>query len=296
MKGHTKKNRNKHKNKNVSINSGENKLENNNNNPDIEQNNEDLGNNNDPNLNNPQDNQININNENNINIRNEPQHVQEINIAAQQDSDRDNNRNNSQNFIVFSRLYYVHDISAKEKFLFLFQLDYLANQFFCGCSLRFGVQIISLLFLVASISKLFNTFSQVHVLNILASGAVFTIFLITGFCLMYSSTYYDPHLAFYGYFIYALIFYYLIFQSLAMLVFITLGLYNPLGESDYMIKITIILVSILLIFCFHLYFVWICFSFWIHLKNKNLELIKGNFYRSYHDYTNLQNRRVEDNS
>lgn len=238
---------------------------------------------NSPNRNAPEQGGNNPNSISNANNANIPQRTQEINFNLSGNPD-------GRNFIDFNELYNMQDLPSKEKFLFLFKIDSLANQSFCGCSLRLGVKIIAILFLAAAMSKFFSAFEKDNILNILLSAVIFCIYFIAGYCLIYSSIYLNAEYAYYGYVIYAIIFFYLFLQTLLMFIFIVIGFYDPVGELDFFYKLVALLFAITIMLGLHLYFIWICYSFWMHLKNKNFDLINGNFYRSYEDYTNLHNR------
>lgn len=194
----------------------------------------------------------------------------------------------------FSDLYSNSDIPSKNRFLFLFRLDWLANQFLCGCSLRLGVQIISIVFLAASMSKFFNVFPHDNLRKTVTAAIIFLVYFIAGYCFIYSSVYFNAEYAYIGLVIYTLIFYYIVLDNLLFIFFVSFGVLNPFGAVKSILNIIMLTAGLVILLLFHLYFLWICYSYWIHLKNKNHELIKGNFYRTYAEYDTLNARNFNE--
>jgi len=198
------------------------------------------------------------------------------------------------NFIYFSDLYNYKDIPIKNRFLFLFRLDSLANQFLCGCSLRIGVQIISIVFLAASMAQFFNVFPHDDLRKTITAAIIFSVYFVAGYCFIYSSIYYNAEYAYVGLVIYTLILYYIVLDSLLYIFFVSFGILNPLGAMKSITNVILLSIGLGILLLFHLYFLWVCYSYWIHLKHKNFELVKGNFYRTYHEYDILNARNVEE--
>lgn len=195
------------------------------------------------------------------------------------------------NFVYFSDLYKSQEIPSKERFLFLFNMDWLANQFLCGCSLTIGVQIISIIFMAASISKFFSVFPHDDIRKTITAGILFLVYFIASYCFIYSSIYYNADYAYRGLVIYTIIFYFIVLDNLLFIFFVSFGILNPLGALKSIVNIILLSLTLAVLMLVHLYFLWICYSFWMHLKNKNYELIKGNFYRTYEEYDNLNFNR-----
>jgi hypothetical protein len=214
-------------------------------------------------------------------------------LKTNQDSHQ-NTDTADKNFIYFSDLYKNQDISSKNRFLFLFRLDWLANQFLCGCSLRIGVQIISIVFLAASMAQFFNVFPHDDLRKTITAAIIFSVYFVAGYCFIYSSIYYNAEYAYVGLVIYTLILYYIVLDSMLYIFFVSFGILNPLGAMKSIMNFILLSVGLGILLLFHLYFLWVCYSYWIHLKHKNFELVKGNFYRTYQEYDILNNRNVEE--
>lgn len=221
-----------------------------------------------------------------------PYQSQNINVIPNNPNPQQNPVGSDKNFISFSELYNNQDIPSKNRFLFLFKLDWLANQFLCGLSLRLGVQIISIVFLAASMSKFFNVFPHDNLRKTVTAAIIFIIYFIAGYCFIYSSIYNNEEYAYVGLVIYTLIFYYILLDNLLYIFFVSFGILNPFGAVKSFMNVLMLSIGLGLLLLFHLYFLWVCYSYWIHLKHKNYELIKGNFYRTYQEYDNLNVRNV----
>jgi len=231
--------------------------------------------------------------ENSESTQNKPQTDSQTNHIPNINNNQVNNNVNlpNTNYVNFSDLYNVQDLPSKERFLFLFKIDYLANQFLCGCSLRLGIQIISLVFLVASISKFFKVLHYDNLMKTILTGLLFLIYFIAGYCLIYSTIYNNPKYAYIGLAIYTVIFYIILFDNLLYIFINLFGILNPFDAIELFKDIIIFTFALAFFLLFHLYFLWVCYSYWLHLKNGNFELIKGNFYRSYEEYDSLNRNR-----
>ncbi len=191
------------------------------------------------------------------------------------------------NFVSFSDLYNPTEIPYKSRFLFVFKIDWLASQFLCGCSLRLGVQIISLIFLSAAMSMFLSVFPHDNLRKSITAALIFLVYFIAGYCFIYSSIYYNEQYAYVGLAIYTILFYLILLDNLLYIFLVSLGILNPSVAVKSIINVALFTIGFVILLLFNLYFLWICYSFWIHLKNKNYELIKGNFYRTYREYDTL---------
>ena len=81
-------------------------------------------------------------------------------------------------------------------------------------------------------------------------------------------------------------------DNLLFIFFVSFGILNPFGAVKSIMNVILLTVGLAVLLVFHLYFLWVCYSFWIHLKHRNFELVKGNFYRTYQEYDNLNARNV----
>lgn len=222
-----------------------------------------------------------------------PNQTPNINVIPNNPNPQRNADAPDKNFTSFSELYNNPDVPSKNRFLFLFKLDWLANQFLCGFSLRLGVQIISIVFLAASMSKFFNVFPHDNLRKTVTAAIIFLTYFIAGYCFIYSSIYYNAEYAYIGLVIYTLIFYYILLDNLLYIFFVSLGILNPFGAVKSIMNVILFSVGLGVLLLFHLYFLWVCYSYWIHLKHRNLELVKGNFYRTYQEYDYLNTRNLQ---
>jgi hypothetical protein len=171
----------------------------------------------------------------------------------------------------------------KDKFLFYFEPNNLARDCCCGCSLKFTVQIISLIYLAASLSSLFTAIRMHSFVDILISLAAFTVNFVAAVCVIYSVVRYKFLYAHSAYFIYAVLFLITLADNLIILIFIFAGYYYPLPSETIMTNGIIFLIAILIVRSIDLYFLWVIFSYAIHLKHNRLPLIRGEYDYKYLD-------------
>lgn len=214
--------------------------------------------------------------------------------------DKNNNNENAYDYYLntkeseklrkkYSELYDDEEIPNRNRFLFVFKPDKLANQFLCGCSLRFGVRLISLIFLTASLAKFISVYEQENLRRTITSALILLVFIVAAFSIIYSSINLDPYFAYVGLLIYTVIFYFYIVDNLLFMAFVAFGVINPYGANFSWISIFLLDLLIIFSMIVHLYFVWICYSYWINLRDENYALVKGEFYNSYEEYDSLKN-------
>lgn len=184
----------------------------------------------------------------------------------------------------FSEIYNDEEISSKYRFLFVFKTQTLASGFLCGISLRFGIRLISLIFLAASLLKFFSVYQQGDLRRIITSALILLAFMIAACCMIYSSIYFNPYSAYIGLLIYTVIFYLYVVDDFLFISFVALGIVNPLGNNKSTVNIILLSLVIIATMLVHFYFLWICYSYWIHLRNENYALVKGDFYKNYEEY------------
>ena len=168
----------------------------------------------------------------------------------------------------------------KDKFLFYFQPNDLAIDCCCGCSLKTGVQIIAIIFIIGALSNFFAALKMTSVTDLVISSISFLLYFAAGVCILYSSMTFNFVYARTGYYIYAVIFIISLLDNVIVLLFIFSGNYRPLGKESAFRTGLIFLSAILITASINLYMVWIIFCYSIHLKHKRLSLISG--YIFYH--------------
>jgi hypothetical protein len=43
----------------------------------------------------------------------------------------------------------------------------------------------------------------------------------------------------------------------------------------------------------NLYFVWVCYSYWIYFRNEKYTFFKGNFYSDYEEYDSMNQIKLK---
>lgn len=174
-----------------------------------------------------------------------------------------------------------------DKFLFLITPQNLAIDCCCGCSLKTGVQIISLIFIAASLSNFFTALKMDSLIDLISSGLSFILYFIAGVCILYSTMSNKSAYSHLGYFIFSIIFIFQILDNLVVFILILAGVYSPVASEDKFEVAVIYLLAVMLVMSLHMYMIWIIFCYSIHLKHKRYGLVSGYIYFRYEDeYSN----------
>jgi hypothetical protein len=196
---------------------------------------------------------------------------------------------NRDNNIPFSLISNLQNFFSAEKFLFFFHIEKLANDCCCGCSIKTGIRIISFIFLINSAIVFFGIFSSNSLLNFISKIFTFSIYFSIGYNLLYSILYNSSKHAFYGYLIYSLLFFLSCLDSLFLLL-ISLFTYSDTFQLDKeKVKYIILIIAIVIFLSYHLYILYICFSFWKHMKSGNMHLINGEYINNSNNINNRGN-------
>ena len=75
----------------------------------------------------------------------------------------------------------------KDKFLFVFEPDNLAVDCCCGCSLKTGVQIISIFLIISSLSNFTASLHESSTLAVVVNMLSFILYFTAGFYIFYST-------------------------------------------------------------------------------------------------------------
>jgi hypothetical protein len=204
----------------------------------------------------------NINSNENINKKN----YQEI---------RESNMNIIDNNIQFSSISNIQNIPSLEKFLFLFEIEKPANQFCCGCTINTGIKIISFFFISVSFSCFLEIFLNFSFFNFFANVIIFLTYFSVGYNLIYSLIYNSENHAYYAYVVYCILFLLNCLDSFVVLLFVLTGYLNFLETKKRIINFILLSLVIAIFTSIHLYILYICYSYWRHLKNRDFDLLKG---------------------
>ena len=174
---------------------------------------------------------------------------------------------------------------TKERFLFCFTPKDLALTAPCGCSLQIGSQLVSLIFIICTLTPFYNSLQFGSIANILYFGIIFSLYFFAGVSVLYSTYSYVYEYAHTGNFIYNFLFVLNFLDNILVAYFIFTGSYLPLGidvpsttQGLYYMAASI---TILLI---EMYMIWIVYSFMVHIKNGRKRLVQGLVYKTYDDF------------
>jgi hypothetical protein len=163
----------------------------------------------------------------------------------------------------------------KDKFLFVLEPNNLAVDCCCGCSLKTGVQIISIFLIICSLSNFTASLQESSTLAILINMLSFLLYFTAGFYIFYSTMNFNYTYSKKAYLIYSIIFLVSLLDNILFLLMIISGNFKPLGEQDRIRTALIFLAAVLISMSIQLYLLWIVFSYSIHLKHKRIALVTG---------------------
>lgn len=169
-----------------------------------------------------------------------------------------------------------------DKFLFYFVPTTLAREACCGASLKTGAQITVLIFIAASLSNLLTSWRMNDTIGIIISFLVCALYIVAGVSVFYSTISFNYLFSHVGYFVYAIVFLASLLDSVLVNLLIFIGFFTPFGNDN--IKGGLIyLLAMAIVLSFHLYLVWIIFSFSIHLKHGRIHIVTGKYHIRYED-------------
>ncbi len=165
------------------------------------------------------------------------------------------------------------------KFLFLFKIHNYAVKCCCDCTLRLGVQIISVFFIISAIYELIYTISQDDLQDAIISIVRFLVFIIAGLMLFLSVMNRSVAQAYIGYIIYTIILYLNLLEAIIVFIVILFGnkiLRFGLKKVDYSVKFALIvgliyLCFVLVVILIHIYLIFIVYSYIYQLENENYD-------------------------
>ena len=186
------------------------------------------------------------------------------------------------NNITYTQIANVND----DEFLFCIDFPKFDFDFCCGCSLRTGVLMIGLFFILCGIGSLINVITSGTLIEYYMTITMLIIYSVAFIFLILSGFIYNYYLAYIAYMIYIIILFLNLFEIFSMTILIFLGFYTPSGSESRIVKgIGFLLVGMLLT-CLYLYCLWIIYCYMIHLKYERINLVIG-------DYNNSNNQNSD---
>ena len=197
------------------------------------------------------------------------------------------------NNITYTQIANVND----DEFLFCIDFPKFDFDFCCGCSLRTGVLMIGLFFILCGIGSLINVITAGTIIEYYMTITMLVIYSIAFLFLILSGFLYSYLFAYIAYMIYIIILFLNLFEIFSMTILIFLGFYTPAGSESRIVKgIGFLLVGMLLT-CLYLYCLWIIFCFMIHLKYQIISLVNGDYNNSHNQNSdNLGEININENN
>ena len=186
------------------------------------------------------------------------------------------------NNITYTQIANVND----DEFLFCIDFPKFDFDFCCGCSLRTGVLMIGLFFILCGIGSLINVITAGTIIEYYMTITMLVIYSIAFIFLILSGFLYSYLFAYIAYMIYIVILFLNLIEIFLMTIFIFIGIYTPAGSESRIVKGIGFLLVGLLLSCLFLYCLWIIYCYMIHLKYQRISLVNG-------DYNNSRNQNSD---
>ena len=197
------------------------------------------------------------------------------------------------NNVSYTQIANVND----DEFLFCIDFPKFDYDFCCGCSLRTGVLMIGLFFILCGIGSLINVITSGTLIEYYMTITMLIIYSLAFIFLILSGFIYNYYLAYIAYMIYIIILFLNLFEIFSMTILIFLGFYTPSGSESRIVKgIGFLLVGMLLT-CLYLYCLWIIYCYMIHLKYERINLVIGDYNNSNNQNSdNLAGMNINENN
>ena len=167
-----------------------------------------------------------------------------------------------------------NDNLTKDNFLFVLSVEKIDISFLCGCTLFAGIRLISIFMIINGLLNIYYAYKNENYLDFTLSFIYSFLYFISAFYLFKSSISLSFNDANVGYIIYASLFLFELFLFISDCFLTSIGIVNPLGEGKLFLKKYIFyLVGGFFLTLLKLYFIWITFSYMIHLKLNRIKVI-----------------------
>jgi hypothetical protein len=172
-----------------------------------------------------------------------------------------------------------------EKFLFCFTPSDIAMTASCGCSLKTGAQLVSIIYIATTISPFINSLQYNSLWNIMYYGIISALYLFAGVSTLYSTYTYQYEYAHTANVIYNVLLMINLLDVIVVAAFIFSGYILPLGlEVPAFNQGMYFLLASGTIVLIHMYMIWLVFCFMVHVKNRRKALVNGDIYKTYEEF------------
>ncbi len=171
-------------------------------------------------------------------------------------------------------IYLENENLSKESFLFIINVEKVDISFLCGCSLFCAIKLISIFMIINGILNIFYSFNSKNYINLIVSLIYNILYFISGFYLFKSTISFDFNESMIGYKILSLLYIFELFFFITSLILSSIGVIHFFSNGKNFLKSFVIYFFVgLTYFLIKLYFVWITFSYYIHIKLNRIKVI-----------------------
>lgn len=171
-------------------------------------------------------------------------------------------------------IYLENENLSREPFLYIINIEKVDISFLCGCSLFCAIKLISIFMIINGFLNILFSFNTKNYINLFVSLIYNVLYFISGFYLFKSSISFDFNESMIGYKILSLLYIFELFFFITSLILSSIGVIHPFSNGKNFLKSFVIYFFVgLTYFLIKLYFVWITFSYYIHIKLNRIKVI-----------------------
>lgn len=162
-----------------------------------------------------------------------------------------------------------------DHFFFIFTPKTVDIECCCYFCLRTAMKLLAVSFLFGATSSFMSAVKSVSPLIIIISVVMSLLSLVIAFYLFIAAVNLNAHYSNVAYVLFEIIILINLIEDLTAMVLLCLGIISPLGNQNVFLVLIIFVIVCLITVGVNLYFLWIVFSFKVHLKNNRLRVVLG---------------------
>lgn len=165
--------------------------------------------------------------------------------------------------------------TENEKFFFIFTPKTVDIECCCCFCLRTGMKLLSIMFLCNATSSFMSAVKSVVPLIIIISIVLSLLSLVIAFYLYIAAVNLNAHYANVAYVLYEIVILINLIEDVTAMILLCFGFIAPLGEQNVFLVLSIFIIVCGITVGVNLYFLWIIFSFKVHMGNNRIRVVLG---------------------
>ncbi|MCQ2817122.1 MAG: hypothetical protein MJ252_07645 [archaeon] len=172
---------------------------------------------------------------------------------------------------------------TEENFLFFFKARKLSLDSYCGCSLRSGVQISSIILFFIALAHFYSLFKETNYYSIISTVILVILYLAASYYLFIAAYNVNEDFSKVGYNILCFIFLVDLSDYIIVIVLTFVGYFDIYLTTRINFFIFGFICFGMGVMLAELYFMWLAFCFTIHVKLKRMHIVYGDSINEYLD-------------